>query len=118
MHVLAGTNVATTTEYSMQASKLIAHSVCYTQYILILERRMYKKGDGVRKQDSNQKNQKRKDGKGLVLGPIIVLLHHGTESIQATACVHYYICISYVTAVRYVAAINHEARGRAAPEGE
>ena len=28
------------------------------------------------------------------------------------------ICISYVTAVRYVAAINHEARGRAAPEGE
>ena len=29
-----------------------------------------------------------------------------------------YICISYVTAVRYVAAINHEARGRAAPEGE
>ena len=28
------------------------------------------------------------------------------------------ICISYVTAVRYVSAINHEARGRAAPEGE
>ena len=28
------------------------------------------------------------------------------------------LCISYVTAVRYVAAINHEARGRAAPEGE
>ena len=25
---------------------------------------------------------------------------------------------SYVTAVRYVSAINHEARGRAAPEGE
>ena len=36
--------------------------------------------------------------------------------------VHLYIqdilCISYVTAIRYVAAINHEARGRAAPEGE
>ena len=28
------------------------------------------------------------------------------------------LCISYVTAIRYVAAINHEARGRAAPEGE
>ena len=28
-----------------------------------------------------------------------------------------YICISYVTSVRYVAGINHEARGRAAPEG-
>ena len=32
--------------------------------------------------------------------------------------IYIYICISYVTAVRYVAAINHEARGRAAPEGE
>ena len=31
---------------------------------------------------------------------------------------HKYFCISYVTAVRYVSAINHEARGRAAPEGE
>ena len=29
----------------------------------------------------------------------------------------YNICISYVTSVRYVAGINHEARGRAAPEG-
>ena len=28
------------------------------------------------------------------------------------------ICISYVTSVRYVAGINHEARGRAAPEGQ
>ena len=27
------------------------------------------------------------------------------------------VCISYVTSVRYVARINHEARGRAAPEG-
>ena len=27
------------------------------------------------------------------------------------------ISISYVTSVRYVAGINHEARGRAAPEG-
>ena len=28
-----------------------------------------------------------------------------------------HVCISYVTSVRYVAGINHEARGRAAPEG-
>ena len=27
------------------------------------------------------------------------------------------ICISYIPSVRYVARINHEARGRAAPEG-
>ena len=29
----------------------------------------------------------------------------------------YVISISYVTSVRYVVGINHEARGRAAPEG-
>ena len=28
-----------------------------------------------------------------------------------------HVCISYVTSVRYVAGINHEARGRAVPEG-
>ena len=29
-----------------------------------------------------------------------------------------YVSISYVTSVRYIAGINHEARGRAAPEGQ
>ena len=32
-------------------------------------------------------------------------------------CKIVYVSISYVTSVRYVAGINHEARGRAAPEG-
>ena len=54
----------------------------------------------------------------VFIGRFTLLIGRAGASPPSRATGAIFLCISYVTAVRYVAAINHEARGRAAPEGE